>query len=165
MSRWNVSQNSNINCHKQYTRFAWTVRNPWFVVALMHPDFQIWGRWSVISLAPERFEWNFRYVIFKPTSFVDVLRNCPEMHVTELYWWQISMAWCHQTATSHCLNKCWPSSPMPYDVTRLHWIKQGKYGYHPQNGWPVFRKNISKHENMQGTYIWWQCGNASQFVC
>ena len=32
------------------------------------------------------------------------------------------MAWCHQ-ATGHNLNQCWPRSPMPYGVTRPHWVK------------------------------------------
>ena len=31
------------------------------------------------------------------------------------------MAWCCQ-ATSHYLNQCWPSSMMPYSVTRPQWV-------------------------------------------
>ena len=33
------------------------------------------------------------------------------------------MAWCRQ-ATSHYLNQCWRSSPTPYGVTRLQWVKR-----------------------------------------
>ena len=31
------------------------------------------------------------------------------------------MAWCHQ-ATSHYLSQCWPSSMLPYGVTRPQWV-------------------------------------------
>ena len=31
------------------------------------------------------------------------------------------MAWCHQ-APSHYLNQCWPTSMIPYDITRLQWV-------------------------------------------
>ena len=32
-----------------------------------------------------------------------------------------AMTWCRQ-ATSHCLNQCWPSCMLPYDVTRPHLV-------------------------------------------
>ena len=32
------------------------------------------------------------------------------------------MAWCRQ-ATSHYLNQCWPSSVLPYGITRPQWVK------------------------------------------
>ena len=31
------------------------------------------------------------------------------------------MAWCRQ-ATSHYLNQCWPSSMLPYGITRPQWV-------------------------------------------
>ena len=33
------------------------------------------------------------------------------------------MAWCRQ-ATSHYLSQCWPSSMLPYSVTRPQWVKK-----------------------------------------
>ena len=32
------------------------------------------------------------------------------------------MAWCQQ-APSHYLNQCWPTSLMPYGITRPEWVK------------------------------------------
>ena len=83
------------------------------------------------SLTPGKFEWNFRYVIFK--------------QLLEIYGWGISweiarwsmsldftddqstsvqvMAWCRQ-ATSHYLRQCWPRSMSPYGVTRLQCVKR-----------------------------------------
>ena len=31
------------------------------------------------------------------------------------------MAWCRQ-ATSHYLSQCWPTSMLPYDITRPQWV-------------------------------------------
>ena len=35
------------------------------------------------SLAPRKFEWDFRYVIFKQILVID---DCPNMNVTGLHW-------------------------------------------------------------------------------
>ena len=47
------------------------------------------------SLAPGKFEWNFRYVIFQ-MDFSDwrlrhLLWNCPNIHVTGLHWWSVNV--------------------------------------------------------------------------
>ena len=81
------------------------------------------------SLAPGKFEWNFRYVIFKRISVIDI---CSISCETALIWMSLDftddqstlvqvMAWCHQ-ATSHYLNQCWPRSPTPYGITWPLWV-------------------------------------------
>ena len=85
------------------------------------------GRFN--SLAPGKFELNFRYVIFKWILVIDGWGISCEI---SLIWISLDfaddlstlvqvMAWCHQ-ATSHYLNQCWPRSPMPYGVTRHQWV-------------------------------------------
>ena len=77
------------------------------------------------SLAPGKFEWNFRHVSFKQILVIDDWGISCEIALT----WKPQdltdgkstlvqvMAWCRQ-ATSHYLSQCWPSSLSPYDVTR-----------------------------------------------
>ena len=48
---------------------------------------------SFNSLAPGKFEWNFRHF---QTDFSDwwlrhLLRNCPDMNVTGLHWWSVNI--------------------------------------------------------------------------
>ena len=85
------------------------------------------------SLAPGKFEWNFRHVIFKQILVIDDWGICCEIALTwkpqdltddKLTLVQV-VAWCHQ-ATSHCLNQCWPRSLPPYGVTRPQWVNAGK---------------------------------------
>ena len=81
------------------------------------------------SLAPRRFERNFRHVIFKQISVIDGWRICCEI---ALIWMSLDfiddqstlvqvMAWCRQ-ATSHYMSQCWPRSMSPYGVTRPQWV-------------------------------------------
>ena len=81
------------------------------------------------SLAPGKFEWNFRYLIFQIISvIVGRVISCE----LALRWMSLGltddkstlvlvMAWCHQ-ATSHYLSQCWPRSLSPYGVTRPQWF-------------------------------------------
>ena len=77
------------------------------------------------ALAPGRFEWNFRYLIFPIISVIDGWVISCEL---ALRWMSLDltvdkstlvqvMAWCRQ-ATSHYLSPCWPRSLSPYDITR-----------------------------------------------
>ena len=77
------------------------------------------------SLAPGKFEWNFRYVIFKWILVIDGWGISCEI---VLIWMSLDftddqstlvqvMAWC-RLATSHYLNQCWPRSLSPYGTTR-----------------------------------------------
>ena len=81
------------------------------------------------SLAPEKFEWNFRYVIFQRILVTDVWGISCEI---ALIWMSVDFindqstmvqvkAWCRQT-TRHYLSQCWPRSLTPYGVTRPQWV-------------------------------------------
>ena len=81
------------------------------------------------SLAPGKFEWNFRHVIFKPILVVDgwgisceiaLIWMSPDFTDDQSTLVQV-MAWCRQ-ATSHYMNQCWPRSISPYGVTRPQWV-------------------------------------------
>ena len=82
------------------------------------------------SLAPGKFEWNFRHVIFKK---ILVIYACDISCEIALIWMSLDftddqstlvqvMAWCRQ-ATSHYLSQCWPRSLLPYDITWPQWVK------------------------------------------
>ena len=84
----------------------------------------------VNSLAPGKFEWNFRYLIFQIISMNDGWGISCEL---ALGWMSLDltddkstlvqvMAWCCQ-APSHYLSQCWPGSQSPYGVTRPQWVK------------------------------------------
>ena len=77
------------------------------------------------SLAPGKFEWNYRCVIFKQ---ILVTEGSGISYEIALIWMSLDftddqstlvkvMAWCRQ-ATSHYLSQCWPRSLPPYGVTR-----------------------------------------------
>ena len=80
---------------------------------------------SLNSLAPGRFKFRFRLVIFKPIlvnggsgiSYEIALRWMPQDKSTLV---QV-MAWCRQ-ATSHYLNQCWLRSMSPNGVIRPQWV-------------------------------------------
>ena len=81
------------------------------------------------SLAPEKFEWNFRHVIFKQILVIDswgisceIALDWMSLDLTEDKSTLVQvMAWCRQ-ATSHYLSQCWPRSVSPYGVTRPQWV-------------------------------------------
>ena len=85
---------------------------------------------SINSLAPGKFEWNFRHVIFKQILVIDGWGICCEIALT---WMPLDftddqstmvqmMAWCHE-ATSHHLSQCWPRSLSPSGITRPQCVK------------------------------------------
>ena len=82
------------------------------------------------SLAPGKFEWNFRYLILQIISVIDGWGISCEL---AFRWMSLDltddkstlvqvMVWCHQ-ATIHYLRQCWPRSLSPYGVTRPQWVK------------------------------------------
>ena len=79
----------------------------------------------VNSLAPGKFQWNFRYVIFKWILVVDgrgisceIALILMSLDVINDQWTLVQvMAWCRQVP-SHYLSQCWPRSLSPYGVTR-----------------------------------------------
>ena len=85
---------------------------------------------GALSLAPGKFECNFRHVIFKQILVIDGWGICCEI---ALLWISLDFTddqstlvqvktWCRQ-ATSHYLSQCWPRSLLPYGVTRPQWVK------------------------------------------
>ena len=82
------------------------------------------------SLAPGRFQFNIRYIIFKLTlgnggwgiSYEIALRWMPQDLTDDKSTLVQVMAWCRQ-ATSHYLSQCWPRSMSPNGVTRPQWVK------------------------------------------
>ena len=94
-----------------------------------HAALQYHVHW-VNPLASGIFEWNFREVLFKLISTIDVWGIACEIAIRRISLdladnkstlVQI-MTWCRQ-ATSHYLSQCWPRSLSPYGITRLHWVK------------------------------------------
>ena len=91
------------------------------------------------SLAPGKFEWNFRHVIFRQILVIDGGGISCEI---ALIWMSLEftddqstldqvMAWCHQ-ATSHYLSQCWPRSLSPYGAARpqsISWTFPVKLNY------------------------------------
>ena len=83
------------------------------------------------SLAPGKFEWNFRHVIFKQILVINGWGISCEI---ALLWMSLVftydqstlvqlMAWCRQ-APSHYQSQCWPRSMSPYGVTRPQWANE-----------------------------------------
>ena len=85
---------------------------------------------DINSLAPGRFQFNFRQVIFKPTlvnggwefSYEIALRWMPLDLTDDTSTLVQVMAWCRQ-ATSHYLSQCWPRSMSAIGITRPQWVK------------------------------------------
>ena len=84
------------------------------------------------SLTPGKFEWNFRYVIFKQILLIDGWGIFSEI---ALIWMSQDftddqstlvqvMVWCRQ-ATSHYLSQSWPGSLSSYGVTKPQWVDKG----------------------------------------
>ena len=81
------------------------------------------------SLAPGKFEWNFRYVIFKWILVIDgwgisceiaLIRMSLDFSDDQSTLVQV-MVWCRQ-ATRHHPSQCWPRSLPPCGVTRPQWV-------------------------------------------
>ena len=83
------------------------------------------------SLAPGRPGCHFKTAIFNLILLIGFFRS---FHNNAPRWmlWDLTdgkstlvqlMAWCRQ-ATSHYLSQCWPSSMLPYGVTRPQWVKE-----------------------------------------
>ena len=116
------------------------------------------------SLAPRKFERNFRYVIFKWSLVTDGWGISCEIAPI---WMSLNftddqstlvqvMAWCRQ-ATSHYLSQCWPRSLSPYGFTGPKWVnkKKNRYIYdadHENTLWPKMTNN--KLLNMFYSYDW-----------
>ena len=101
----------------------------WIELNLDHITWWLAVHLPINSLAPGRFQFNFRKVIFKLTlvngdwgiSSKIALRWMPLDLTDEKSTLVQVMAWCRQ-ATSHYLSQCWPRSMSPNGVTRPQWV-------------------------------------------
>ena len=99
---------------------------PWCVFE--NDQFKITAAW-VNSLAPGRFQFNFRMVNLKLTlvnggwgvSYEIALRWMPQ-DLTDDKSILVQVMVCCCQATNHCLSQYWPRSLSPYGVTRPQWI-------------------------------------------
>ena len=87
-----------------------------------------YNNFPINSLAPGKFKWNFRHVIFKHILVIDGWGSSCEIALIWI-WLNFTddqstlvqvMAWCHQ-ATSHYLSQCWPRSLSSYCITKPQW--------------------------------------------
>ena len=67
------------------------------------------------------------------------------------------MAWCHQ-ATSHYLNQCWPSSMLPYDVSRGYHINEC---VNLSSNWSLNPTVIHLNSNLS----WWCWFHTTETYC
>ena len=78
-------------------------------------------------MAPGKFEWNFRHVIFKQILVIDgwlrhLLWNCPNMNVTGLHWWSVNIGSGDGLVPSG--NKPLPEPMLTQISVRHHWCAQ-----------------------------------------
>ena len=88
-------------------------------------------RW-VNSLAPGKFEWNFRYLIFQIISVIDgwgisceIGPRWMSFDLTDYKSTLVQVIVWYRQARSHYLSQCWPRSQSPYGVTRPQWVHCG----------------------------------------
>ena len=92
-----------------------------------HIHVSLWPHFN--SMAPGRFQFNLRKVIFKLTlvnggwgiSYEIALRWMPQDLTDDKSTLVQLMAWCRQ-ATSHYLSQCWLRCMSPNGVTRPQWV-------------------------------------------
>ena len=81
------------------------------------------------SLAPRRWDYNIKLVIFSIISRIDIFSiSCEIAHklmpqcLTDDESTLVQVMACCPQATNHYLNQCWPISTMLYDITRPQWV-------------------------------------------
>ena len=111
----------------------------------------------VNSLAPGKFEWKFRYVVFKPISVVDgwgISWNCPNMNVTGL--------WSVNTGSGNGLVHPLPEPmltqiSLPYGVTRPQWVSWPSSNYLQHGEIPMPGKTVLILRQGPGSPKWNLC--------
>ena len=109
---------------KMYLKAVWNEH--WFLENVSDGNLPV-GPLGFNTLAPRKFEWNLRHVIFKQILVIDGWGISYEI---ALIWMSLDftddqptlvqvMVWCRQ-ATNHYLSQCWPRSLSPYGITRPH---------------------------------------------
>ena len=94
---------------------------------------------SINSLAPGKFEWKFRYLIFLIILVTDgqgisceLAFRWMSLDLTDKSTLVQVMAWCRQ-ATSHYLSQCSSRSLSPYGIARPQWVKRKQLEIWPMN--------------------------------
>ena len=117
--------------HMSVIDSMWTLTKVWRHIQISSYSFWL----SVNSLAPGRFQANFRKITFQLILVIDdwsisckiVFKWMPmDLAGVKSTLVQV-MAWCRQ-ATSHYLSQCWPRSLSPYGVTRPQWVNPLRLG-------------------------------------
>ena len=119
----------HVNCQSISCDIQFDILLFLFCLVLVDCDIFI-GENAFNSLAPGRFQFDIRSVIFKLTSVNGGWGISCEI---ALKWMSLDlddyqsilvqvMAWCRQ-ATSHYLSQCWPRSMSPNGITRTQWVK------------------------------------------
>ena len=97
----------------------------WLNFTTVYPKDSVDKSALVNSLAPGKFQWNFRHVISRQILVIvgwgiscEIAIIWMALDFTDYQSTLVQvMAWCHQ-ATSHYLSQCWPRSLSLYSVTR-----------------------------------------------
>ena len=100
---------------------------------------------EINSLSPGRFEWTFRWLIFKLILAIDgwgiyceIIRRLISLDITNDKSTLVQvMAWCRQ-APSHYLCQCSPRSMLPYNITRPQWVNLYPTTTIHNTAWPVW---------------------------
>ena len=116
------------------------------------------------SLAPGKFAWNFRQVIFNQILVIDgwgisceIALIAMSLDFTDDQSILIQvMAGCRQ-ATSHYLRQCWPRSLLPYGVTKPQWVKDNRGGI-TQSIHGIHRYKARGYIRFINSYLY-LCGN------
>ena len=116
-SQWEMSLHWNVISHWLGTFKKWSLFDR-KLPPIHSADFN--------SLAPWKFDWNFRNV-FNLTLMPEVY------HEIALKWMSLDLtndkstptqvtAWCHH-ASNHYPSQCWPRALLPFDISRPQWVK------------------------------------------
>ena len=90
-----------------------SVRHQWVITS--HHSFVMW---LINSLAPGKFEWHFRYLIFQIISVIDGWGISCEL---ALRWMSLNLT-DDRSPLVQVPEPSWPRSLSPYGVTRPQWV-------------------------------------------
>ena len=117
---------------------------------------------NINSLAPGKFEWNFRYVTFKRILVTDGWGISFEI---ALIWMsldfiddQSTLVQVSRQAISHYLSQCWPRSLSPHGVTRPQWVNENRINWNKIYQLEDFLLSQLCRDWQHGRSLWWILG-------
>ena len=154
----------HVKCAKIGQTWPFSIAIYFMVLCIIPPNFRLIAE-ILNSLAPGKFEWHFRYLIFQIISVTDGWGISCEL---SLRWISLDltddkstlvqvMAWCRQ-ATSHYLNQWWPRSLSPYGVTRPQWVEELERQRHPSDLVQAYHKKFQSSMKRAS----WHCASSHQ---